>query len=336
MKSILKLILLLVLVLILMELDVFLERRFDIKIYKHLFPKYYDDGTYGDIDLSKSDYPPIIFDQIERGKKEAKNKNIAICCLCRNIEPMIEKSKKKLEKIGNCFKDYKIILFENDSADNTRNLLKEWRADNDKVILLECDEKDCIMKTKHGYDPSNKQRLKKMAEFRQRYLDYVKQNETKFDYMLVIDIDIEGNQVFDGLFHSIGQDQDWGAIFINGRNPIPLFNISWMYDKIAYVPYKFPLEDILCLNQKLASFMCNMELYLNNDLHRVISAFNGYGLYKVSALKKCSYIGNEKLCEHVNLNMCMHLNGEKLYINPLWKGYFTRQGPRLGPISSQI
>jgi hypothetical protein len=57
---------------------------------------------------------------------------------------------------------------------------------------------------------------------------------------------------------------------------------------------------------------------------------------KKEFLNWTTYIGNEKLCEHVNLNMCMHLNGEKIYINPLWKGYFTRQGPRLGPISSQI
>jgi len=327
MNAILKLLLFIVFILILWEIEI----SYKFKPYLYLYPELYDDDKYNNIQLKKDDYPNKVFEDIEKGKKIAQNKTIAICGLCRNTEGSLKKMKKKLVNIGEKFKDYEIIIFENDSNDNTRNLLKEWTKENKKVTLLDCEEENCILKEKHGYDGTNTKRLEKMAGFRERYLDYVKKSN-KFDYMLVVDMDLEGNQVIDGIFHSIGQDKEWGAIFINGRSPLPVLNISFLYDTIAHVPIDCPLDKIESFRNKIAIFICNYVLYNKNELHEVISAFNGFGLYKVSALKNCSYKGNNNLCEHINLNLCMYLNGEKIYINPLWKGYFNRQGPNKGPL----
>ena len=71
------------------------------------------------------------------------NKTITICCLCRNISNIFSKSKIKLETIGKIFKSYQIVLFENDSSDNSRKLLKKWTQENKNVILLNCNVKDC-------------------------------------------------------------------------------------------------------------------------------------------------------------------------------------------------
>jgi hypothetical protein len=323
------LMLLVVAVLILWEIEI----SFGLKPYIYLHPECYDDVNHGDIELDKDDYPPKIFKDIEKGKDMAKNKTIAICGLCRNTETSLPKMKKKLESLGSKFKDYEIVLFENDSTDNTRELIKEWCKENDKVILLECDEaKDCKLNEKHGYDGSNNRRLEKMANFRERYLKYVKEKE--FDYMLVVDMDLEGNQVIDGIFNSIGHtDQDWGAIFINGRVAWPIIQCSHLYDSLAFIPENIPDNDLelpATGRNKFNLLLANLNLYNKTELHEVKSAFAGFGLYKVPALKNCSYIGNNNLCEHVNLNICMYKQGEKLYINPLWKGYFNRQGPQTG------
>jgi hypothetical protein len=330
MNSILKILLFIIFVLILWEIEI----SYNFKPYLYLYPELYDDDTYSDVPLDKDEYPKKVFDDIEKGKKIAQTTTIAICGLCRNTEESLQKMKKKLVNIGEKFKDYEIIVFENDSKDNTRKLLKEWTKENVKVTLLECEQENCILKEKHGYDETNTRRLEKMAGFRERYLEYVKKKSNKFDYMLVVDMDLEGNQVLDGIFHSIGQDKEWGAIFINGRSPIPFLNISFLYDTIAHVPIdSTSLEKNDSFRNKLAIFKCNYDLYNKTDLHEVISAFNGFGLYKVSALKNCSYKGKNDICEHVNLNLCMYLNGEKIYINPLWKGYFNRQGHLVGPLS---
>ena len=75
---------------------------------------------------------------VQKGYKNVKSKSIVICCLCRNIKHVFLHNKKKLEHIGRLFKKYKIILFENDSSDNSRMILKSWEKINKNVTLLKC------------------------------------------------------------------------------------------------------------------------------------------------------------------------------------------------------
>lgn len=63
-----------------------------------------------------------------------------------------------------------------------------------------------------------------------------------------------------------------------------------------------------------------------NHFIEVKSAFNGYGIYKIKSLSDCSYIGNDNMCEHINLAKCLHDKGEKLFVNSYWLGYFNTQG----------
>ena len=69
----------------------------------------------------------------------------------------------------------------------------------------------------------------------------------------------------------------------------------------------------------------------DNQMIPVKSAFNGYGLYKIKSIMNSSYLGNLQ-CEHLNLAKDMINNKKKLFINPLWVGYFNKQGPKGGLI----
>jgi hypothetical protein len=189
---------------------------------------------------------------------------------------------------------------------------------------------DCKLKNKTGYTYGSysSQRLARMALYRQQYLNFVNKNFADYDYMLVVDFDLDGNCDIYGLFDSIAKD-DWGAIFCNGRAPIPgcFGAVTLVYDSLAFLSNTSNYDDI---NFSIADIFYNtayMELLINTThFGEVKSAFNGYGIYKINVLKNCSYVGNDKICEHINLAKCINNKGEKLFLNSNWLGYFNRQG----------
>jgi hypothetical protein len=276
-------------------------------------------------------------------REYVKTKSVVICGLARDIEYLIGDLRSKLEFIGGKFAEYRIVVFENDSSDGTRDLLKQWSNDNPKMILLDCcDENncDCKLNQEHGYKTGmfGTTRITRMATYRNKYLQFVQNTYSDYDYLLVADLDLNGNMSVDGLISSVCKP-NWDAIFINGKCPIFGFfgSLTCTYDAFAYIPssdkdYRFSeklfLPYLMCRN----FIHQELSLLFSNQLVRVKSAFNGYGLYKISSILDASYTGNGK-CEHWNLCEHMYNNGfDKLYINPLWYGYFDLQGPG-SPIS---
>lgn len=275
--------------------------------------------------------------KIKKGIKTAKNKKIVICGLCRNIG--YKKIKRMMEKIYNItkyFKEYKIVLFENDSTDNTRDIIKYYCSIDKNIKLLDCCSKnncDCKLSFKTSYSSGvlSKNRIKNMAWCRNQYLNYVKKNYQNYDYLMVVDMDLNGNVSSSGFFHSLGYDE-WDAIFINGRVSTPgLLGIGTIaYDSLAYnkigpikkktTQYEL-VDDLFHLNGKI-------KINKKKGLFRVISAFNGIGIYKIPSILNASY-DSKTACEHIDFHTNMIRNGKnKLYINPKFMGYFEMQGPQ--------
>jgi hypothetical protein len=318
-----------------------IEYKMNINFHERLNRPIYKNNTFY---LDKNTLSKTSLENIQMGEKLCKEKNIVICCLLRNNSNIFEKSKRKLEFIGKNFGEYKIVLFENDSEDDTRDKIKNWSTENNNVILLDCSalgDYDCKLKLKKGYDYGqlSMDRIRKMAIYREQYLNYVKNNYSDYDYMLVVDFDLDGNQNIDGIYNSIGKQEEWDAIFINGKFNLPgtfgLYTI--MYDALAHVGEN---EDSLKLDTskyiKFFYFLFKFikffgtdikNIFINdkNNLIPVKSAFNGYGLYKISSIKNSSYMG-DNICEHNNLNLSIYDKGGKLFINPLWIGYFKYDG----------
>ena len=59
------------------------------------------------------------------------------CCICgtvRNCERYLDKIFSNMEKIGAVFADYRIILYYDNSNDNTLNKMKEYEKKNKLTI----------------------------------------------------------------------------------------------------------------------------------------------------------------------------------------------------------
>jgi len=270
--------------------------------------------------------------KVNIGKNVARQSKIVICCLARNVEKELIKNISKLERTGTMFQEYKIILFENDSNDDTRNILKQWVHKNSNVILLDCPEtSNCKLKEKKMYDIGalSDERLDKMSIFRNKYLNHVKQNFSHFDYMLVMDIDIQGPYDDNGILHSLSYPK-FDMICTNGLMPGLAGLFHFAYDSLAFKDIKdtsrtknntrnYIFYNLLKMNQQI--------LTSRGKLIPVKSAFNGMALYNMNSIKESNYHGNLG-CEHVGFHDSMIQNNHgNIYINSLWKTYVGYQGP---------
>jgi hypothetical protein len=171
-----------------------------------------------------------------------------------------------------------------------------------------------------------------MADFRNRYLSYVYEHYKKFEYVIVIDMDLKGPWSLDGLASSVAYP-DWDGIFAYGLHTVPFCCglLYGMYDVAAYVKVGDPMGFLISDGDIAKSyFTMNFRDYLfvkkGDPLLPVSSAFGGLGIYKMKSLYGSWYEG--KTCEHVCLHQTMAEKGHgKFYINPSLILLSGHQGP---------
>ena len=266
---------------------------------------------------------------VNEGYLNAKETRINICALARDCGDSIFNNKKKIEEIGSHFKNYKVILFENDSEDNTRQIIKDWEKENKNVHLIKCiDNTDCIFKNKKGYDYGqiSKKRILKMGYYREQYLNVVKKGDYEYTIIIVIDLDLSYFYI-DSFMNILSQNKLWDAVAINCRANIPgtMGLITVPYDAIAFSLDKNILDKVENVTQKMIqNFLDLYKVYNSKDeFVKIGSAFNGVCIYKTDAIRKSSYLNNgEILCEH----LIFHKNIENFYAAPNWLMYQAKQG----------
>jgi hypothetical protein len=308
--SVMKIVIITVIILLSLDFYLYMVNSFNIE-------KYTSPDKYG-IFLTNTTIP-------EKGKKIAEDSRAVLCCLARNNEKTCNRSIKMLEGIGKMFKDYRVIIFENDSEDSTREIVKNWESKNEKVTLLNCCSKnsyDCKLKTKTGYSHgvvSNK-RMEQMSSFRNEYLKYAYLNYNDYDYLIVTEFDLEGAIDKSGIYDSLEQE-NWDGIFANGLIPLPPFGVNHsMYDALAFIPHNHNEQSIL--RRFMGLYLLN---FYRPSMIRVDSAFNGFGIYKFnSIIDKYYNIRDDYNCEHVGF----HFQLDKLYINKKLLLYPGLQGPK--------
>lgn len=246
---------------------------------------------------------------VENGYNCMKSSSAVICCCVRNIGEIFPYSRARIEKLASRFKNYKIIIYESDSTDDTKQFLSSWEKQDPNLDL---EMEDLNNPNIRGEDL---QRVQLMAKYRNKYLDKVYSQYSNFDYMVVVDPDLHGGWSLDGIansfsipnFSMIGSN---GLQFVNNK---PVF-----YDC-------FPV--IMPNNERRKFFhFLDKKGDLIPELQRgklpipVRSCFGGIGIYKISHLTG-RYEGwggpNDPQSEHISLNINMQRRKfTKHFINP--------------------
>jgi len=201
------------------------------------------------------------------------------CCICgpvKNCAIYLKKVFENIETIGKMFDDYKVILFYDNSTDNTLSILKKYQEKNHKVLLY-------INKM-----PVSKYRTHNIANARNFCINYVRQNREKFPYFIMMDMDDPNckNIHIDVLKKYLNRD-DWDALSFNTA---PKYYDIW---GLSIFPFCFSYNHFnnnfqyYHIIQKYV--MDRLNRLKNGELLSCISAFNGFAIYKTDKFMDNTY-----------------------------------------------
>lgn len=267
-----------------------------------------------------------LIETIKKGKIILSESSIIICSIVRDCGRNLKANIKTVNSLCKLTKEYQVIIFENDSKDNTKDILTGWSKEDENILVNITDFN--VEKTIPSHtESSNKnpffsrKRIEKMAYYRNQYLEYIWNNKLEADYIIVVDLDVEKISI-NGIISSFGHQNRWDVISANG------FSLSPKLTKRYHDSYAL----IECGNQNTPQ---SEQSIINNQykfgflkkqhpLFKVYSAYGGLAIYKFNVIagQKYEVISNndpcvEVKCEHVGLHEQIHLNGfHEFYINP--------------------
>ncbi len=259
---------------------------------------------------------------------------IIIAGVCQNVDKYLTGVIQNIYKITSHFSEYKIVIVENDSKDNTKQILNNWAWEDENVTLVTLDNIS-------QYVPNKKYRTEYLAYCRNAYVQEIAKY-SDYEYSVVLDMDdVMASETFN-------EQSVLNSLQILNNNPkigaltaisAPKYYDIWAlrspecnYDCWKKVFWSMKNEGLsyeLAVKKYVAIHAKDYSQY--TDLIPVQSAFNGLAVYRNSALIECKYIGiidgvNSKvseiefmgaeICEHVPMCNTMRRLGYSIYINP--------------------
>lgn len=314
----------------------FLDKFYKEKFHRYPDPiihNYYRSMDHESIKVSLEAYA----EEVEHGQSVTVNQRLVIAGLLRNQAHQIPFLKHVLGKLGGIFKDVAFVIVENDSTDKSREMLLEWSTEDPRVIVL-CDnivvvnQPSCQIRDidyneidamPDQHSPDSK-RIERLAFLRNIYMQYIR-NDLElqtFDYLMVMDLDIFGSIMLDGVhqtFSLFDTDPTIDAIGCNGIVMRPGKNLFY-YDSFAYTEpraafvwrtRKEKTRHDAYVNKKISQMLLK-----NINLIPVFSAFGGLVFYRMQSVLhpkiKYDFAPDAYACEH----SFFHRNIPHMYINP--------------------
>lgn len=215
------------------------------------------------------------------------NASLLIGTCMRNQERTITTFAHDAERILQLFKSGKIVVFENDSIDGTRQKLTYWAQHNSAVHIIKSH-------ALHGI------RTERLAECRNHLFN--RAVRAHVDVFISMDSDYHIPINVDAVLKSMLMMGDLTAVFATSEY---YYYDYWALRHPRYA-YSDPWRDGLFLH------FFNTPIRVEpRERIEVKSAFNGIGIYRMHEISgtKCKYMGRyadgHPICEHVPFHECL-------------------------------
>lgn len=238
--------------------------------------------------------------KIQTGKTIASRSKIVVVAIARDCEKQLQNSIDHILSLET--KQTNFFVYENDSTDSTGDILKK------NEIESVCEN----LNTEDIRDRSFT-RTYRLAEYRNKCVDWVKNNHSDSDYVIVLDLDADLGFSVNGIYNSIG----WLNHIDNAGG---MGSYSLLLNANSFVHY-----DSFAV--RLNDWKPSEELDHNNkwfrEWHPIVgsepvpfySCFGGLAVYKRNAFLYGRYNG-ELGSEHVEFHQSIKENGWDMYLNP--------------------
>lgn len=267
-------------------------------------------------DFAAEDFPEAAFPPADavadtyratcaRGRSRMAQLRVAVTGLARNLGHVLPATIRRIERLTSLFADARVIVYENDSTDDTKRLLRSWAAADRRVHVTLDDCRD-------PQNPSTRclARAERMARYRERCQEVVLDRCGGFDAVIVLDLDVAGGFSIEGVANSFGHD-DWDFIGSNGliyRREGLAINQLRQYDMWA-------LRFDAALSPLSSKCGCRYVYARGTPLVPVTSCFGGMGLYTLDAFRQGRYGAAD--CEHAIFHRRLIDAGhDRLFLNP--------------------
>jgi hypothetical protein len=207
------------------------------------------------------------------------------CCICgpvKNCGPYLNKVFENIEKIGSLFHDYKIVIYYDNSQDNTLQILKQYKKKNKKFKYY-VNTKIC-----------SKYRTHNIAKGRNFCLKYIMENKDKYPYFIMMDFDdVNCKNCNPEIIVKYLSRTDWDGLSFNTN---PKYYDIW---GLSIYPYYFSYNHF----NNSAKYYFIIQNYIQQLLYNLpsdkllscMSSFNGFSIYRTSKFINCYYDGTVRL-----------------------------------------
>lgn len=230
---------------------------------------------------------------------DLSKKKIVIAGCGQNIQSYIHTVFKNIYTIARLFADYKIVIFENGSTDQTLEILNAYEKKDSNIILLT----ERNIPVPHYLHPP------RVAYCRNRLLEKIDASFSHFDYLIMMDLDdICATPIQIEHFKNIFKNTVWDSVSFNRKKYYDIWALR--YPPFVKNCWNFARRE-QCLHYITQLGHHIVHLLKNNNMMPVFSAFNGFAIYKMDKIANCKYDGmnKERLMGNLarNITDCEHV-----------------------------
>ena len=234
---------------------------------------------------------------------------IAVYALWRDSEPHIQRTLSQLEDLETLDYDFEYYFYENDSKDNTVEILKDWIQERKGAFFHE------NFKAKKFGSVPDEERMHLLSQCRNKCRDLMLKSKSKYTLLLDSDI-IFNNKNFTDHILTMRSFKDCALATPNIRQDIEdlmhFITEDSYYDIHAFLD-RFNQTALPFTDCPFKNGIDRMNWSLG-QLIEVNSAFGGFAMIRTKILKKVKW-STEGLCEHINFCRDI-LDFGKIYVNP--------------------
>ena len=256
------------------------------------------------------------------------------CCICgtvKNCGNYLDNIFKNMEQISSLFDDYVIILYYDNSNDDTLIKLTKYNSINSKMHFY------------INHETLSQYRTHNIAKGRNYCIQMIREKYSDFEYFIMMDCDDRCSNTINLniLKESLDINEQWDSLSFNRSDYYDYWAVS--IGSFAFSYWHVSSESQSRIKEYLKHLFNNNT---DNNLISCYSAFNGLAIYKTNKFINCyydgrfryDYIPTELMLKHIstygNIQIkspsyadedCEHrhfhyqailLNGAKIFISP--------------------
>lgn len=255
------------------------------------------------------EWADLFRDVHEEGSRWADDAKIVVCGMARNIGGILPATFHRIGKIVEQFRDYGIVIVENDSTDNTKELLWQFASDNPHRVSVS--STDYGWEHLHGFEAT---RVERYAKLRNQFREIARDKHPDADVVLVVDMDLWGGWSVPGLLNGCGWLQRKKAAACMASTS--LFQHRFYAEGPAWGHYDTWALRVHGWKHKLSAWKTLWVPPPGCEPIPVYSAFGGAALYRPEAFYTHAYASIQGDIEHAGLHQSMVADGWEIYLNP--------------------